>query len=180
MLSVNSQSPWEMISGFNLTITRREKRQGMKLCSGLRTICDTSLTRGIDPTAGSLLSAISATPNVNDSPVRGNFNVVYWLVEFFFLSYFPDTRIEIIIKIKANFYKEIAQFTILVAIIGNKISKYYFLTCLSQIPYISTRQTYMGKFNSRDSAWYDLFSFSDTSSSQIITKETVARTIEPS
>ena len=88
-------------------------------------------------------------------------------------------RIEIIIKIKANFYKEIAQFTILVAIIGNKISKYYFLTCLSQIPYISTRQTYMGKFNSRDSAWYDLFSFSDTSSSQIITK-TVARTIETS
>ena len=35
--------------------------------------------------------------------------------------------IEIIIKIKANFYKEIAQFTILVAIIGNKISKYIFL-----------------------------------------------------
>ena len=127
MLSVNSQSPWEMISGFNLTITRREKRQGMKLCSGLRTICDTSLTRGIDPTAGSLLSAISATPDVNDSPVRGNFNVVYWLVDFFFLSYFPDTRIEIIIKIKANFYKEIAQFTILVAIIGNKISKYFSL-----------------------------------------------------
>ena len=84
MLSVNSQSPWEMISGFNLTITRREKRQGMKLCSGLRTICDTSLKRGIDPTAGSLLSAISATSDVNDSPVRGNFNVVYWLVEFFF------------------------------------------------------------------------------------------------
>ena len=89
-------------------------------------------------------------------------------------------RREITIKIKANFYKEIAQFTILVAIIGNKISKYYFLTCLSQIPYISTRQTYTGKFNSRDSAWYDLFSFSDTSSSQIITKKTVARTIEPS
>ena len=89
-------------------------------------------------------------------------------------------RIQIIIKIKVNFYKEIAQFKILIAIIGNKISKYYFLTCLSQIPYISTRQTYTGKFNSRDSAWCDLFSFSDTSSSQIITKETVARTIEPS
>ena len=89
--------------------------------------------------------------------------------------------IEIIIKIKAKFYKEIAQFTILVAIIGNTISKYFFLTSLSQILYISTRQTYTsGKFNSRDSAWYDLFSFSDTSSSQIITKETVARTIEPS
>ena len=101
------------------------------------------------------------------------------------IMFFPKllTRyktIEVIIKIKANFYKEIAQFTILVAIIGNKISKYFFLTCLSQIPYISTRQTYTsGKFNSRDSAWYDLFSFSDTSSSQIITK-TVARTIEPS
>ena len=90
-------------------------------------------------------------------------------------------RIEIIIKIKANFHKEIAQFTILVAIIGNKISKYFFLTSLSQILYISTRQTYSsGKFNSRDSAWFDLFSFSDTSSSQIITKETVPRTIEPS
>ena len=128
MLSVNSQSPWEMISGFNLTITRREKRQGMKLCSGLRTICETSLTRGIDPTAGSLLSAISATPDVNDSPVRGNFNVVYWLVEFFFPQLLSrHKRIEIIIKIKANFYKEIAQFTILVAIIGNKISKYFSL-----------------------------------------------------
>ena len=90
-------------------------------------------------------------------------------------------RIEITIKIKANFYKEIAQFTILVAIIGNKISKYFFLTSLSQIPYMSTQQTYMGsKFNSRDPACYDLFSFSDTSSSQIITKKTVARTIEPS
>ena len=50
-------------------------------------------------------------------------------------------RIEVIIKIKANFYKEIAQFTILVAIIGNKISKYFFLTSLSQILYFSTRQT---------------------------------------
>ena len=91
-------------------------------------------------------------------------------------------RIQIILKIKVNFYKEIAQFTILVAIIGNKISKCFFLTSLSQILYISTRQTYTsGKFNSRDSAWYDLFSFSDKSSSQIIiTKETVARTIEPS
>ena len=80
-------------------------------------------------------------------------------------------RIEITIKIKANFYKEIAQFMILVAIIGNKISKYFFLTSLSQIPYISTQQTYTGsKFNSRDPACYDLFSFFDTSSSQIITK----------
>ena len=51
-------------------------------------------------------------------------------------------RIEIIIEVKANFYKEIVQFTILVAIIGNKISKYFFLTSLSQIPYISIRQTY--------------------------------------
>ena len=50
--------------------------------------------------------------------------------------------IEIIIKIKANFYKEIAHFTILVAIIENKISKYFFLTGLSQILYISTRQAY--------------------------------------
>ena len=90
-------------------------------------------------------------------------------------------RIEIIIQVKANFYKEIAQFTILVAITGNKISKYFFLTTLSQILYISTRQTdRSGKFNSSNSAWYDLFSLSDASSSQIITIETVARTIEPS
>ena len=32
-------------------------------------------------------------------------------------------RIEITIKIKGNFYKEIAQITFLAAIIGNKISK---------------------------------------------------------
>ena len=76
------------------------------------------------------------------------------------IMFFPQLlsrykRIEIIIKIKANFHKEIAQFTILVAIIGNKISKYFFLTSLSQILYISTRQTYTsGKFNSSDSAWY--------------------------
>ena len=50
-------------------------------------------------------------------------------------------RIEITIKIKANFFKKIAQFTILVAIIGNKISKYFFLTSLSEILYFSTRQT---------------------------------------
>ena len=62
------------------------------------------------------------------------------------------------IKIKAIFYKEIAQFTILVAIIGNKISKCFFLTSLLQILYISTRQTYRsGKFNSRDSVICFLF-----------------------
>ena len=47
-------------------------------------------------------------------------------------------RIQIIIKIKVNFYKEIAQFTILVTIIGNKISKCFFLTSLSQILYFYT------------------------------------------
>ena len=151
-----------MISGFNLT--RVEMREETR-------------SDGRQP-----LSAISATRDVNDSPVRGIWFQCCLLVSR--IMFFPQLltrykRIEVIIKIKANFYKEIAQFTILVAIIGNKISKYYFLTCLSQIPYISTRQTYMGKFNSRDSAWYDLFSFSDTSSSQIITK-TVARTIETS
>ena len=35
-------SPWETISGFNLTAVSREKRQGMKLCSGIRKICDSS------------------------------------------------------------------------------------------------------------------------------------------
>ena len=54
-------------------------------------------------------------------------------------------RIEIIVKIKANFYKEIAQFTILVAIIENEISKYIFLTSPSQIPYISTRPNIHGQ-----------------------------------
>ena len=33
----------------------------------------------------------------------------------------------IIIEIKATFYKEIVQFTILVVIVGNKSSKYFFL-----------------------------------------------------
>ena len=63
MLTINSLSPWEMISGFNLTVTRREKRQGMKLCSGIRTICDSTwpdqshawkCARKLDPTAASL------------------------------------------------------------------------------------------------------------------------------
>ena len=52
---------------------------------------------------------------------------------FFLLLLSRFKRIEIINKIKANFYKEIAQFTILIAITGNKISKYFFLTSLSQI-----------------------------------------------
>ena len=39
MLTINPRSPSEMISGFNLTVTGRETRQGMKLRSGLRTIC---------------------------------------------------------------------------------------------------------------------------------------------
>ena len=47
-----------MISGFNLT--RVEMREETR-------------SDGRQP-----LSAISATRDVNDSPVRGNFNVVYW------------------------------------------------------------------------------------------------------
>ena len=56
-------SCWEMISGFKLTVTSREKRQGMKLCSGLRTICDSTWpdqshawkwARKLNPTFGSL------------------------------------------------------------------------------------------------------------------------------
>ena len=42
MLTINSQSLGEMILGFNLTVMREEKRQGMKLCSSLRTICDST------------------------------------------------------------------------------------------------------------------------------------------
>ena len=41
-LKLTINSPWETILGFNLMATRREKRQGMKLCSGIRTICDFS------------------------------------------------------------------------------------------------------------------------------------------
>ena len=56
-------SCWEMISGFKLTVTSREKRQGMKLCSGLRTICESTWpdqshawkwARKLNPTFGSL------------------------------------------------------------------------------------------------------------------------------
>ena len=178
-----------MTSDFNLTVTRREKRQGMKFCSGLRTNCDSTRpdqfhawksARKLDPMVGSLCLQFLRHATwmtllflVISMLFTGESNHVFPLL----LSRFK--RIEIIIKIKANFYKEIAQFTILIAIIGNKISKYFFLTSLSQILYISTRQTYTsGKFNSRDSAWYNLFSFSDTSRSQIIAKESVARTIE--
>ena len=42
MLTINCRSPWEMLSGFNLTAKRRAKRQGIKLCSGIRTICDSA------------------------------------------------------------------------------------------------------------------------------------------
>ena len=49
---------------------------------------------------------------------------------FFFLSCFPDTKqlIELLLKSKQLFTKRlIVQFTILVAIIGNKSSKYFFV-----------------------------------------------------
>ena len=42
MLTINSRSLGEMILGFNLTVRREERRQGMKLCSRLRTICDST------------------------------------------------------------------------------------------------------------------------------------------
>ena len=58
------------------------------------------------------------------SPVRGNLNVAVLVSRIIFFVYFPQLlsrykSIEIIIKINPYFYKEIAQFTILVAIIGN-------------------------------------------------------------
>ena len=119
MLTINSRSPWEMILGFNLTVTRREKRQGKKLCSCLHTICDSTwpdqshtwkCARKHDPTAGRLFSAISATSNMNESPLCGNFNVVLWWVElYFFLSCFPDTKqlIDILLKSKQLFTKRL-------------------------------------------------------------------------
>ena len=74
-------------------------------------------------------------------------------------------RIEILLKSKQFFTKRLLSLRFLsLLLIGNKISKCFFLTSLLQILYISTRQTYRsGKFNSRYSVWYDLFSFSDTS-----------------
>ena len=74
-------------------------------------------------------------------------------------------RIEILLKSKQFFTKRLLSLRFLsLLLIGNKISKCFFLTSLLQILYISTRQTYRsGKFNSRDSVWYDLFSFPDTS-----------------
>ena len=165
--------------GFQFNGHEKRKEKGMKFCSGLRTNCDSTRpdqfhawksARKVDPTVGSLCLQFLR---------QFHCCLLVSRIMFFPLLLSRFKRIEVIIKIKANFYKEIAQFTILIAIIGNKISKYFFLTSLSQILYISTRQTYTsGKFNSRDSAWYNLFSFSDTSRSQIIAKESVARTIE--
>ena len=119
-----------MISGFNLTVTRREKRQGMKLCSGLPTICDSTWPdqshawkweRKLDPTAGSLCLQFLR---------HATWMTLLFVVISMLFTGESNSRykiIEVIIKIKANFYKEIAQFTILVAIIGNKISKYIFV-----------------------------------------------------
>ena len=195
-----------MISGFSLMVKRREKRQRMKLSSGLCTICDSTwpdqshawkCARKLDPMAGSLCLQFlrHATwmtllfmvighfrvPKTLTFKMRlGDFHIKGWAPTLVLkqrprelgnglfqccllvsrIMFFPQLlsrykRIEIIIKIKANFHKKITQFTILVAIIGNKISKYFFLTSLSQILYISTQQTYTsGKFNSSDSAWY--------------------------
>ena len=76
------------------------------------------------------LTPISATRDVNQSPVRGNFNVTVLVSRIIFFVYFPQLlsrykSMEIIIKIKANFYKKIAQFTILVAIIGNEMIEFF-------------------------------------------------------
>ena len=70
MLTINSLSPWEMISGFNLTVTRRGKRQGMKLCSGIRTICD-STSLPADVRWGSVVTH-SFLPHVGEKWVRDN------------------------------------------------------------------------------------------------------------
>ena len=119
MLTINSLSPWEMISGFNLTATRSEKRQGMKLCSSLRTICDSTwpdqfhgwkLREETRSDGRQPLSAISATCDVNEYPLCGNFNVVLWWVKlYFFLSCFPDTKqlIDILLKSKQLFTKRL-------------------------------------------------------------------------
>ena len=104
-----------MISGFNLTVTRREKRQMMKLCSGLPMICDSTwpvsrseMREETRSDGRQPLSAISAARDVNDSPVLGNAFQCSLLVSrimFFPLLLYRYKRIEIIIKIKVNFYK---------------------------------------------------------------------------
>ena len=58
------------------------------------------------------------------NPVRGNLNVAVLVSRTIFFVYFPQLLSryksnEIIIKTNPYFYKEIAQFPILVAIIGN-------------------------------------------------------------
>ena len=137
MLTINSRSPLEMISGFNLTVTRREKRQGMKLCSVLRTICNSTwldesrvwkCARKLDPTAGSLClqflrhaTWMTLLSVVISMLFTGESNYVFPQLPL------RCKRIEIIFKIKANCCKEIAHFTILVAIVGNKISKYFYI-----------------------------------------------------
>ena len=90
-LKVTINSPWEIILGFNLMATRREKRQGMKLCSGIRTICDFSwLDQSHTWKCGKTqsgdrqpLTVISATHDKNQFPVHGNFintgeSCVWW------------------------------------------------------------------------------------------------------
>ena len=90
-------------------------------------------------------------------------------------------RIEIIIQVKANFHKEIAQFTILVAITGNKISKYFSLLPFRKYSvFLHDKQTGAVNLTRAIQIIYDLFSLSDASSSQIIIKETVVITIETS
>ena len=90
--------------------------------------------------------------------------------------YFPQLlsrykRIEITIKIKEHFIKRLLSLRFLSLSLEKKSVNIFSLLAFRKNPYISTRQTYTGsKFNSRDPACYGLFSFSDTSSSQIITK----------
>ena len=129
------------------------------------------------------LSAISVTRDVNDSPGRGNFNVVYWWVELcFFPCCFPDSKeYKLLLQSKQIFTKRLLSLRFLSLLLEIKSVNIFSLLAFRKYDYISTRQTYTsGKCNSRDLAWYGLFSFSDTSSSQIIIKETVSRTIEPS
>ena len=104
MLTINSRSPWEIISGFNLTAKRRAKRQGMKLCSGIRTICDSTwldqshacylFARKLDPTAGSpwLQSRRHATW-INHPFVVISMSKVELYFSCIFLSCFPDIKV---------------------------------------------------------------------------------------
>ena len=117
MLTINSRSPWEILSGFNLTAKRRAKRQGMKLCSGIRTICDSTwldqshacylYARKLDPTAGSLwLESRRHATWINHPFVVISMSKVELYFSCIFLSCFPDIKVWKLLLISSKFLQK--------------------------------------------------------------------------